>query len=123
MQNDKAKFKQDFIQRLIKLAVKGLHFTDVLRKNRNLWSIADQCVRSLTSIGANVVEAKSASSKKDYIHFFEIALKSANETKFRLIIIKEYAPEHKQEAQAILTEVTEISKIIASSVLTMKHKK
>jgi four helix bundle protein len=35
-----------------------------------------------TSIGANIIEGKSASSKKDFIRYYEIALKSANETKF-----------------------------------------
>ena len=44
--------------------------------------MTDQLLRSATSIGANVVEAKSASSKRDFIKFYEIALKSANETKY-----------------------------------------
>jgi four helix bundle protein len=122
MQTDKAKFKQNFIKRLIALTVRGLKFADILRKNRNLWGPADQFVRSLTSIGANVVEAKSASSKRDYTNYFQIALKSANETKFWLLVIKEYSPDNAKEAQEILNEVIEVSKIIGSSILTLKGK-
>ncbi|MGV3510007.1 MAG: four helix bundle protein [Sphingobacteriaceae bacterium] len=38
--------------------------------------------KSATSIGANVVEGKSGSSRKDFRNFYTIALKSANETKY-----------------------------------------
>ena len=37
--------------------------------------IIDQFLRSATSIGANVIEGKSAHSKRDFIKFYEIALK------------------------------------------------
>ncbi len=75
----KKKFKEDFIRRLIRLSIKILKFCDKMRVKRIFWSIIDQLIRSSTSIGANVVEGKSSSSRKDYLHFFEIALKSANE--------------------------------------------
>jgi len=84
-QNEKEKFKKDFILRLIRFSIKILKFGEKMRKEKIFWPIIDQLVRSSTSIGANVVEAKSSSSKRDYLHFFEIALKSANETKYWLI--------------------------------------
>lgn len=75
-----------------------------------------------TSMGANVVEAKSAHSKKDYVKFFEIALKSANETKYWLLVIKE-TTNNKKENEDILRETIEIANILASSVLTLKGKR
>ncbi|RZK17133.1 MAG: four helix bundle protein [Pedobacter sp.] len=48
--------------------------------NRLYFSIIDQLLRSATSIGANVVEAKAGNSKKDLRNFYTIALKSSNET-------------------------------------------
>jgi four helix bundle protein len=42
------------------------------------FSIFDQLLRSATSIGANLVEGIAGSSKKDFINFYKIALKSAN---------------------------------------------
>ncbi len=86
-------------------------------------SIIDQLIRSATSIGANVVEVKSSSSKKDYIHYFEIALKSANETKYWLILVRELIPQFKEETNQILKEVNEIANILAAGIITMKGKR
>ena len=73
MQNDKEKFKREFIQRLINFSIKIINFTEELRTGIFPYSIVDQLIRSSSSIGANVVEAKSSHSKKDYIKYFEIA--------------------------------------------------
>jgi len=123
MENDKAKFKEDFIKRLIKFSTLIIHLGDKLRDYKLSWSIIDQLIRSSTSVGANIVEAKSSSSRKDYTHFFEIALKSANETEYWLILVQEAVPALKEEIRAALQELREISKIIASSILTLKGKK
>lgn len=108
---------------MIRFSIRTLKFGDRLRERRILWPIVDQLIRSTTSIGANVVEAKSSSSRRDYIKFFEIALKSANETKYWLILIKESLPEFKTETEELLAETDEVSKIIGSSVLTLKGKR
>ena len=52
-------------------------------------SLFDQLVRSATSIGGNVVEGKAGYSKRDWKKFFVIALKSANETKYWLCLIRD----------------------------------
>ncbi|NEO96749.1 MAG: four helix bundle protein [Moorea sp. SIO3G5] len=44
--------------------------------------LANQLLRSGTSIGANCSEAKSAQSRRDFISKYEIALKEARETKY-----------------------------------------
>ena len=123
MQNDKSKFKENFIKRLIKFSIKVLKLSEKARKKRVLCSLIDQLIRSATSIGANVTEAKASSSKKDYIRFFEIALKSANETIYWLIIFRNIAPEFKNELDLLYKDANEIAKIIASSILTLKKRK
>ena len=85
--------------------------------------ISDQLLRSATSIGANIVEAKSSSSKRDFIKFFEIALKSANETKYWLGLLRDATEADKDKVNYLLREVEEISKMLGSSLLTMKDKK
>ncbi len=45
-------------------------------------SLFDQLIRSATSIGANMVEGRAGSSRKDWKKFLVISLKSANETKY-----------------------------------------
>lgn len=89
-----------------------------------MWPVVDQVVRSASSVGANVVEAKASSSKRDYIKFFEIALKSANETIYWLMVIEETTDQKiKAKSIKLKQEVIEISKILGSSVLTLKGKK
>lgn len=113
--------KQDFIGRALRFAVDVIRFTRVLPKERAFWVITDQLIRSSCSIGANMTEANSASSKKDYINFYSYALKSANETRYWLALLKELLPNSKvidnldQEAQ-------ELCKILAASIITMKKK-
>jgi len=123
MQNDKEKFKKEFIWRLIRHSIRAIKFSDKLQSEHFSFRILDQFIGSITSIGANVTEAESSHSSKDYIKFFEIALKSANETKYWLVIIKELTKDNKEEAEEILKETIEIANILASSVLTMKEKK
>jgi four helix bundle protein len=119
---EKEKFKKEFRERLISFSVSILHFADRIKKNRTLWPVADQLVRSATSIGANVIEAKGASSLRDYLKFFEIALKSAHETVYWLMVIKQYDKTEK-DTDILLKESEELSKILMSGILTMKGKK
>ncbi|MDE3251240.1 MAG: four helix bundle protein [Bacteroidota bacterium] len=80
-------------------------------------SLFDQLVRSATSIGANVVEGKAGSSKKDWKNYFSIALKSANETKYWLCLIRDTIDVSKTKMEELITEANEISKIIASIIV------
>ena len=84
------------------------------------FSLFDQLVRCGTSIGANVVEGSAGSSKKDLINFYHIALKSANETKYWLCLIRDGVGRDKDKANELINEADEISKIIASSLIKMK---
>lgn len=87
-----------------------------------MWAIADQLLRSGTSIGANVKEAKASSSKRDYIKFFEIALKSANETGFWLELTIKAKSDIESETDVLLKESNEIASILAAGLMTMKDK-
>ncbi|MDZ7611465.1 MAG: four helix bundle protein [Candidatus Moranbacteria bacterium] len=97
-----------------------------LPNHRAYWVIQDQLLRSATSVGANIVEAKSSSSKKDFAKFYDIALKSANETKYWLCLLRDgtdYGKENKPRINQDLNEIEQISNMLASSLLTMKNKK
>ena len=84
------------------------------------FSLFDQLVRSATSIGANIVEGKAGSSRKDWRKYYNIALKSANETKYWLYLIRETITVSANEINKLITEVNELSKIIASILLKTK---
>jgi len=123
MQNENSKFKIEFNKRLIRFSLEIINVCQEIRQDRNLGTIADQLIRSATSIGANVIEAKASSSKLDYLKFFQIALKSANETKYWLILVRESTPKLRNQTNQLLKELDEIAKIIGAGVLTMKGKR
>jgi four helix bundle protein len=123
MQNDKAKFKDEFKRRVYKFALDIIGFVEQLPRGPVSAVIGEQLLRSATSIGANVVEAKSAASRRDYANFFIHALKSANETKFWLGLLRDSGKAEKEAADRLLKEVTELSNILATSVITLKDKK
>ena len=110
---------EEFIKRALKFAVDVIRFTKTLPKERAYWIITDQLIRSACSIGANMTEAGSASSKKDYINFYSHALKSANETIYWLNLLKELIPNSKP-IDNLLKEAEEFCRILAASIITMK---
>ena len=85
--------------------------------NRAFNSLFDQLVRSATSIGANIVEGKSGSSRKDWKNFFTIALKSANETKYWLCLIRDTMEIDKTRIGELLKEADEIANILAKIII------
>lgn len=123
MQNDKAKFKSEFRQRVVAFTVEILRLAEVLYHKKVMIPVAHQVIRSAGSIGANIIEAKAASSKKDYIKFFEIALKSANETQYWLEVIQKSEPKTLSSQAAVIREADELTRMISASVLTLKGRK
>lgn len=105
--------------RVYKFSISIVKFVNEIEIKRINISLIDQLIRSATSVGANLIEARSAHSKKDFIKFYEIALKSCNETKYWLCLIRD-ALNIKTGIKKLLDEADEISKILASSIITMK---
>lgn len=123
MENDKVKFKKEFKQRLYTWVLRLIKFIDRLPKDSVCNVMGKQLLRSGTSILANYIEAQSASSKKDFINFFTHALKSANESKVWLALLRETGKGNQDEIKWLLSELLEIANILASSILTLKGKK
>ncbi len=119
-QNSKTEFKT----RVYFYTLDSLKFLSTVPENRINRVILNQLFRSLTSIGANIIEAKASNSKKDFARYFDIALKSANETKYWLCLLRDLNNNaDKAKIGMILKETIEISNILASSLLTMRNKK
>ena len=112
--------KKEFDKRLYIYAVNIVRCTDDFSKGVSAQVIARQLVRSGTSVVANIVEAKGASSKKDYINFYNHGLKSANESKLWLGLARDTGKLPKEKANSLLRETKEIANILGASILTMK---
>ncbi len=123
VQNDNVKFKNEFKKRLYGWVLRLIKFIDSLPKDSVGETIGKQLLRSGTSVLANYIEAASASSKKDFINFFTHSLKSANESKMWLTLLRDTNKGDKNELLWLLQELIEIANILASSILTLKGKK
>lgn len=122
MQNDKSKFKNEFKKRLYDFTLRLIKFIDGLPNDNVSRRIGDQLLRSGTSIIGNYIEGQSASSKKDFANFFNHSLKSANESKLWLAILRDTKRAGATEIEWFLKELDEISNIFGSSLLTLRSK-
>ena len=124
MQNNNEKPKIELKKRAYLYALDIIKFIDGLSKNDfTAQIISRQLLRSATSIGANIIEAQAGSTKRDFTNFFSYALKSANESKFWLGLLRDSAKADKSKTEILLQETTELANILGSSILTLKGKK
>ncbi|MEI7675722.1 MAG: four helix bundle protein [Bacteroidales bacterium] len=100
-------------------ALKIIKYTDALEQNRK-FVLANQLLKSGTSIGANTREAQNAESRADFIHKFKIAAKEAEETEYWLLLCK-YSDGYPFDEQ-LLADIKEIQKIINSIIHSSKTK-
>lgn len=84
--------------------------------------ISKQLIRSVTSIGANIIEAQACATRKDFTNFIRHALKSSNETRYWIALLKDTIPEIKKDAEILLKEAQEISKILGSTIKNLIKK-
>jgi len=124
VQNQNSKPKTDLKRRAYQYSIGMIEFSDTLPKDTSSQVIAKQLLRSATSIGANIVEAKGASSKRDFTNFFSHSLKSANESLYWLGLLRD-AKKKKIEStrlEYLLNKTKELANMLGSSILTLKGK-
>lgn len=117
----KIQFKQQFKKRCFLFSISILKLSEKLRSKQINWVLVDQLIRSGTSIGANVVEGGNSTSKKEFINFFQIALKSASETLYWLALLEEMNPNSRSEIENIIQECTELKKMISTIILNTRN--
>ena len=117
-------FREKYHNNLILLktfdfAKKVVQYTEKLEGQKR-YVIANQLLKSGTSIGANIKEAQSAESKADFINKVKIAMKEADETEFWLFLCNEL--ENYPKSDELLNDVFEILKITNKIIATSKNK-
>jgi len=88
MSVEKEKFINEFKKRLYTFVLKLIDFIDNLPQARVYNRLSNQLLRSGTSVLSNYVEGQSSCSKKEFTNFMTISLKSANESKVWLALLK-----------------------------------
>ncbi|MFC1511234.1 four helix bundle protein [Candidatus Margulisiibacteriota bacterium] len=123
MQNYNSKFKDIIRNRTYKYALEVIRLIEKLPKDATCNVISRQLLRSATSVGANIVEAQAASSRRDFANFMNHSLKSANESKFWLALLRDSKKLENNDIQYVFQETCEICKILAASLLTIRGKR
>jgi len=98
-------------------ALSIIRYTELLESERK-FVIANQILKSGTSIGANIREAQSSESKNDFIHKLKIADKEAFETEYWLQLCKH--SKNYPNPENLINELTEIKKLLSSIISTSK---
>ena len=80
----------------------------------------NQLIRSSSSIGANIHEARYAQSRADFIHKFEIALKESSETDFWIELLYRKKKLNESEYKILKNQCGVIRRKIIASVTTAK---
>lgn len=92
-----------------------------LVENHRISALANQVLKSGTSIGANIREAIRAQSKPDFYSKMNISLKESDETAYWLELLYESDYISKEQFDSIYIDCQEIIKILASITKTQKN--
>jgi len=102
--------KIDIQKRTFKFGTEIINFVNLFPKTPAGFALGNQVVRSGTSIGANIFEAQSAGSKKDFIYCLTISLKESRETKYWIELAKKTNIVVNFDYTFLITEAEEIIK-------------
>jgi four helix bundle protein len=103
------------VDKTVEFSLMIIEFAELLESKRK-FVVANQLLKSATSVGANVREAQNAESKSDFIHKMKIAAKEADETEYWLLLCqraKTY-PDCEKLQKEIKKIIRILSKIISS---------
>lgn len=103
-------------------SVRIVHLCHYLRDKKE-YVMSQQLLRSGTSIGANLAEAKCSESLNDFIHKITIALKEANETEYWLDVLHRTNYLSDNQYDSINADCVELLKILKAIVRSNKENK
>jgi four helix bundle protein len=83
--------------------------------------LSKQLLRSGTSIGANVVEAQAAVSKKDFLAKMYVSFKECCETEYWLELLHETGHLSDSEFESINQDNTTLKKLLSSITFTTSN--
>ena len=107
-------------EKSFQFALRIVRLCKYLQQEKREYVLSKQLLRSGTSIGANVAEAKQGQSRADFASKASIALKEATETDYwlRLLHGADYLTD--DEFDSIIADCRELEKILTSIIKTTK---
>ena len=106
----------DIRQRALKFGLRILRLAGALKRTGPSRIIADQIVRSGTSIGANLAESEAAFTKADFRYLVNVARKEACETRYWLSLLAQSELLPNTRLNSLMGENEELIKILSAIV-------
>lgn len=114
---------QDIKERSFEFAVRIVRICQELEKTPGVpRTLANQVLRSGTSIGANIEEANGSQSKADFTAKMYISCKEARETHYWLRLLKESGILPSSRLESILDEADQLIAILTTIVKNSRSK-
>ena len=101
-------------------AVRTVKLYKYLNEEKNECILSKQLVRSGTSIGANISEALSAISKKEFLSKMYVAYKECSEVLYWLELLKRTEYLNEKEYILIVEDCKEIEKMLSSITKSLR---
>ena len=101
-------------------AIRIIRMYKWLTENKREYVLGKQCLRSGTSIGANIRECLHSQSKAEFIAKLQISIKEANETLYWLELLYETDYITQEMYNSIYPECVELAKLLTSIIKTTK---
>lgn len=108
------------VNKSIDFALEIIAFCELLEKEKK-YVVANQLLKSGTSIGANIHEAQNAESRADFIHKMKIAAKEADETEYWLLLCNN-SPYLKTPDDSLMSNLKDIVLILSKIISSSKQK-
>ncbi len=108
----------DICERSFLFALSIVKLCQRLEKTRSsaAWVLSKQVLRSATSVGANIEEAKAGQSRADFISKYSIARKEIRETNYWIRLLLASGIVSNEDGQPILSESVELLKILTAII-------
>ena len=107
--------------RLLNFAVRAIRLSQYLRDKCKEYSMANQVLRSGTSIGANFEEACGSITKADYIAKMSISLKEARETLYWIKLFRKEELIDEKLYQSLHNDCNTIIHILGKTIRTTQR--
>ncbi|MCO6147702.1 four helix bundle protein [Flavobacterium sp. NRK1] len=105
------------VTKSVEFALGIISYCELLESHKK-FIVANQLLKSGTSVGANIHEAQNAESRADFIHKVKIAAKEIEETKYWLLLCERASSYPFDES--LKTKINELGLIVYKILSTSK---
>lgn len=116
-----SEFGDKLMEKCMDFSIRTVNVYKYLTEEKKEYILSKQLLRSATGIGANLAEAQSAISKKDFIAKAYISLKEASESLYWLELLHKTDYLTKSEYEPLRKDCNELKSIFVSITKTMTN--